>query len=105
MNKQTEIIENKIENVTTKEAKKKYIRNDTMIQKIKSTIENNITEDMKKYGYTIIVDSSIKEKTNQFTFSEKRVISNIKYSFGAIRIYAEDYYSGESLIMTECYIY
>ena len=82
----------------------KYVRNDTMIQKIKSVIENNVTEDMKKYGYTIVVDSSIKELTNQFTFTESRVISNIKYSFGTIRIYAEDYYSNGKLIMTECYI-
>ena len=34
-----------------------------MIQKIKVTIENNVTEDMKKYGYEIVVDSSIKELT------------------------------------------
>ena len=82
----------------------KYVRNDSMIQKIKATIENNVTEDMKKYGYEIVVDSSIKELTNQFTFTESRVISNIKYSFGTIRIYAEDYYSNGKLIMTECYI-
>lgn len=90
--------ENTVQNQT------KYVRNDTMIQKIKSVIENNVTEDMKKYGYTIVVDSSIKELTNQFTFTESRVISNIKYSFGTIRIYAEDYYSNGKLIMTECYI-
>ena len=103
----------KISNQTEKEQQKnentvqnqtKYVRNDTMIQKIKSVIENNVTEDMKKYGYTIVVDSSIKELTNQFTFTESRVISNIKYSFGTIRIYAEDYYSNGKLIMTECYI-
>ena len=75
-----------------------------MIQKIKVTIENNVTEDMKKYGYEIVVDSSIKELTNQFTFTESRVKNNIKYSFGTIRIYAEDYYSNGQLIMTECYI-
>ena len=90
--------ENTVQNQT------KYVRNDTMIQKIKSVIENNVTEDMKKYGYTIVVDSSIKQLTNQFTFTESRVISNIKYSFGTIRIYAEDYYSNGKLIMTECYI-
>ena len=82
----------------------KYVRNDSMIQKIKATIENNVTEDMKKYGYEIVVDSSIKELTNQFTFTESRVKNNIKYSFGTIRIYAEDYYSNGQLIMTECYI-
>lgn len=82
----------------------KYVRNDSMIQKIKATIKNNATEDMKKYGYKIVVDSSIKELTNQFTFTETRVKNNIKYSFGTIRIYAEDYYSNGQLIMTECYI-
>ena len=75
-----------------------------MIQKIKVTIENNVTEDMKKYGYEIVIDSSIKELTNQFTFTETRVKNNIRYSFGTIRIYAEDYYSNGQLIMTECYI-
>ena len=94
----------KTENTVTVQNQTKYVRNDTMIQKIKSVIENNVTEDMKKYGYTIVVDSSIKELTNQFTFTESRVISNIKYSFGTIRIYAEDYYSNGKLIMTECYI-
>lgn len=82
----------------------KYVRNDSMIQKIKTIIENNVTEDMKKYGYEIVVDSSIKELTNQFTFTETRVKNNIRYSFGTIRIYAEDYYSNGQLIMTECYI-
>ena len=83
----------------------KYIRNDMMIAKIKSIIESNVTEDMKTYGYTIIVDSSIKERTNQFTFTENRVKSAICNKFGTIRIYAEDYYSGGQLIMTECYIF
>ena len=105
---------NKVQNTETQkennkqqtESKKetKYVRNDSMIQKIKVTIENNVTEDMKKYGYEIVVDSSIKELTNQFTFTESRVKNNIKYSFGTIRIYAEDYYSNGQLIMTECYI-
>jgi hypothetical protein len=82
----------------------KYIRNDTMIEKIKQVIKNNETEDMRTYGYNIVVDSSIKERTNQFTFTENRVINSIKYSFGTIRIYVEDYYSNGNLIMTECYI-
>mgnify|MGYP005773143891 FL=1 len=105
---------NKVQNTETQkennkeqtESKKetKYVRNDGMIQKIKVTIENNVTEDMKKYGYEIVIDSSIKELTNQFTFTETRVKKNIRYSFGTIRIYAEDYYSNGQLIMTECYI-
>lgn len=91
-------------NTTTKETEPKYIKNNSMISKMKQTIEANETEDMKTYGYEIVVDSSIKELTNQFTFSEVRVLSRIKYSFGTIRIYAEDYYNNGQFIMTQCYI-
>lgn len=88
----------------TKTNETKYVRNDQMIQRIKQVIQSNETEDMKNYGYTIVVDSSIKSQTNQFTFTENRVKTNIRYSFGTIRIYAEDYYSNGQLIMTQCYI-
>lgn len=91
--------------VQTKEEGEKFIRNDTMINKIKNVIDNNKSDNMKTYGYTIQVDSSIKSKTNQFTFAESRVINLIKYSFGTIRIYAEDYYNNGQFIMTECYIF
>lgn len=83
----------------------KYIRNDTMINNIKRVINNNKSENMKTHGYTIQVDPSIKNKTNQFTYTESRVINLIKYSFGTIRVYAEDYYNNGQLIMTECYIF
>ena len=82
----------------------KYVRNDAMIERIRQVINNNATEDMKKYGYNIVVDSSIKNSVNQFTFTENRVKNMIRYSFGTIKIYAEDYYSNGQLIMTECYI-
>ena len=75
-----------------------------MIERIRQVINNNATEDMKKYGYNIVVDSSIKNSVNQFTFTENRVKNMIRYSFGTIKIYAEDYYSNGQLIMTECYI-
>jgi hypothetical protein len=75
-----------------------------MINKIQEVIKNNESEYMKTYGYTIVVDSSIKEQTNQFTFTETRVKGFITYKFGTIRIYAEDYYKNGQLIMTECYI-
>ena len=94
----------KDKNINTQTKKEEYKRNDIMILKIKQTIENNATEDMKKYGYEIVIDSSIKNLTNQFTFSETRVKNNIKYSFGIIKIYAEDYLVNGNLIMTECYI-
>lgn len=89
---------------TTNTNTEKYVRNDAMISKIKSVIQNNESDFMKQYGYNIIVDSSIKEQTNQFTYTENRVKSYITYKFGTIRIYAEDYYKNGNLIMTECYI-
>ena len=92
---------------TTEKAKdeEKYVRNDAMINKIREVIKNNESEYMKEYGYTIVVDSSIKEKTNQFTFTETRVKGYITYKFGTIKIYAEDYFKNVQLIMTECYIF
>lgn len=75
-----------------------------MINKIKQVILSNESNYMKQHGYEIVVDSSIKEKTNQFTYTENRVKSYLTYKFGTIRIYAEDYYVNSTLIMTECYI-
>lgn len=81
-----------------------YVKNDAMINQIKQVIESNVSENMMTYGYEIVVDSSIKEITNQFTYTENRVKSAISSKFGTIRIYAEDYYRNGQLIMTECYI-
>ena len=83
---------------------KEYKRNDTMINKIKQVIQANETDNMKNFGYNIVVDSSIKGQTNQFTFAESRVINSIKNKFGTIKIYAEDFYKNGQLVMTECYI-
>lgn len=90
---------------TTKDEGSKYVRNDVIINKIKQIIKSNETEDMKNFGYNIVVDSSIKNSTNQFTFAESRVISSIRLKFGTIKIYAEDYYKNGNLIMTQCYIF
>ena len=84
--------------------KEEYKRNNQMIEKMKNVIQKNETEDMKKYGYEIVVDSSIKEMTNQFTYTEDRVKQKITWKFGTIKIYAEDYYCNGQYIMTECYI-
>lgn len=83
----------------------KYVKNDAMINRIKQVIQSNESEYMKTYGYSVVVDSSIKQQANQFTFTENRVKSYIAYRFGTIKIYAEDYYKNGQLIMTECYIY
>lgn len=91
-------------NTNKTQDEEKYVRNDAMIEKIKNIINNNPSADMKEYGYSIIVDSSIKEKTNQFTFTENRVKAMMTNKFGTIRIYAEDYYYNGQLVMTECYI-
>lgn len=103
--KQETTEEKKQEDVETpKEIGEKYIQNDEMINKIKQVIENNVTEYMSMYGYEIVVDSSIKELTNQFTFTETRVKNALRFKLGTIRIYAEDYYKDGQYIMTECYI-
>ena len=78
--------------------------NKEKINRIKTIIKNNETEDMKTYGYEIVVDSSIPELTNEFTFTEKRVINKITWSCGIIKIYARDYYYNGSLVSTQCFI-
>lgn len=81
-----------------------YKTNDTMINTIRNVINSNQSEDMKLYGYNIVVDSSIVDVTSQFTYTERRVIDKIKYKFGTIRIYARDYYNNGQYICTQCYI-
>lgn len=81
-----------------------YKINNTMINTIKNIINSNQSEDMKLYGYNIVVDSSIVETTSQFTYTEQRVIDKIKYKFGIIIIYARDYYNNGQYICTQCYI-
>lgn len=81
-----------------------YKINNAMINTIKNIINSNQSEDMKLYGYNIVVDSSIVETTSQFTYTEQRVIDKIKYKFGTIIIYARDYYNNGQYICTQCYI-
>lgn len=81
-----------------------YKINQEMINRIKTIIKNNETEDMKTYSYEIVVDSSIPELTNEFTFTEKRVINKITWSCGIIKIYARDYYYNGNLVSTQCFI-
>lgn len=81
-----------------------YKINDTMINTIKNVINSNQSEDMKLYGYNIVIDSSIVEDTSQFTYTKQRVIDKIKYKFGTIKIYARDYYNNGKFICTQCYI-
>ena len=75
-----------------------------MIERIRRIIENNETADMKNYGYEIVPDSTIPELTNEFTFTEQRVINKITWKSGIIRIYARDYYFNGNYISTQCFI-
>lgn len=81
-----------------------YKTNDAMINTMKNVINSNQSEDMKLYGYNIVIDSSIVEDTSQFTYTKQRVIDKIKYKFGTIKIYARDYYNNGQFICTQCYI-
>lgn len=81
-----------------------YKINEKKIAEIRNIINTNPSEDMKLYGYEIVVDSSITEVTTQFTFTEKRVKDKIVWKFGTIRIYAQDYYRNGQYITTECYL-
>ena len=81
-----------------------YKTNNTMINTIRNVINSNQSEDMKLYGYNIVVDNSIVDVTSQFTYTEQRVVDKIKYKFGTIRIYARDYYNNGQYICTQCYI-
>lgn len=92
--------EDKQEDIITEE----YKINNQMINQLKETIKNNETEDMKNYGYEIVVDSSIVEITNQFTFTEYRVKNKLNLKYGTIRIYARDYYYNGTYITTQCFI-
>ena len=81
-----------------------YKTNDTMINTIRNVINSNQSEDMKLYGYNIVVDNSIVELTNQFTYTEQRLLNKIKYKYGTIRIYARDYYCNGQYVTTQCFI-
>lgn len=81
-----------------------YKINEKKIAEIRNIINSNPSEDMKLYGYEIVVDSSITEVTTQFTFTEKRVKDKIAWKFGTIRIYAQDFYRNGQYITTECYL-
>ena len=84
--------------------KEEYKVNNEMINTMKNYIMNNPSDTMQTYGFEVIVDSSITELTNQFTYTEQRLRDKIMHRFGKIRIYAMDYYYNGNLVMTECFI-
>lgn len=83
---------------------KSYVRNTTMENTMKEYIKNNPSENMKQYGFSIELDSSIVNDTNEFTYTEKRIDGKIKYKFGTIRIYAQDVLLDGVYQFTECFI-
>ena len=99
-----EIKEEVKEEHSTSVPKEEYKVNNEMINKMKDYILNNPSEDMKQYGFEVVVDSSIVELTNQFTYTEQRMRDQLIWRFGTIRIYALDYYCNGNLVMTECFI-
>lgn len=99
-----EIKEEVIQEHNTSVPKEEYKVNNEMINKMKDYILNNPSEDMKQYGFEVVVDSSIVELTNQFTYTEQRMRDQLTWRFGTIRIYALDYYCNGNLVMTECFI-
>ena len=78
--------------------------NYAIIERMKNIINSNQSANMQKFGYEIVVDSSIIGVASGFTFSEQRVINAVHLSFGPIKIYARDYYVGNELRWTECFI-
>lgn len=97
-------ITDKKEELKQEQVVEEYKINNQMINKLKETIKNNESEDMKNYGYEIVVDSSIVELTNQFTYTEFRVKNKLSLKYGTIRIYARDYYYNSNYITTQCFI-
>ena len=93
------------EKQTTNNNTESFKINNAIINKMKSIINNNPSANMQKFGYTIVVDSSIVNKTTGFTFTEARVKSAINNSFGTIKIYARDYYVGNELRWTESFVF
>ena len=81
-----------------------YVINNQMISTIKTFIENNPSDFMQTYGYSVVVDSSIKELTNPFTYTETRLKPLLNSKFGTIRIYAEDYYYDGKYVTTNAFV-
>ena len=78
--------------------------NNEMIEKIKNAINQNPSQSMLDYGYTVIVDSTIVEYTNHFTYTDKRIVDKLVRRYDEIKIYAQDYYIDGKYLWTECYI-
>lgn len=83
---------------------KSYVRNTTMKNTMKEYMENNPSEYMQQYGFTIEPDSKIVNETNQFSYTEYRMSAKIKHKFGTIKIYAQDFFLDGVYQFTECFL-
>ena len=83
---------------------KSYVRNTTMENTMKEYMENNPSEYMQQYGFTIEPDSKIVNETNQFSYTEYRMSAKIKQKFGTIKIYAQDVFLDGVYQFTECFL-
>ena len=83
---------------------KSYVRNTTMENTMKEYMENNPSEYMQQYGFTIEPDSKIVNETNQFSYTEYRMSAKIKHKFGTIKIYAQDGFLDGVYQFTECFL-
>lgn len=100
-----ETITSVIEEQQVVQNEERYVKNGNMIETMESAINSNSSESMNTYGYEIVVDSSITELTNQFTYTEYRLTSKLNNRFGTIKIYAQDYYRNGQYVNTQCFIY
>jgi len=103
-NKQEKENTQQVEANTPQIESKTYKYNKQITQEMINIIKNNPSSYMLQYGYEVIEDSSIVEITNQFTFTNQRVLNKINMKFGTIRVYARDYYVNGEYVWTECFI-
>lgn len=96
--------EETVQEEITEEITEEYRENTNLINTMKNYIINNPSADMKAYGFEVVVDSSIVELTNQFTYTEQRMRDQLKWRFGTIKIYARDYYYNGEFVITQCFI-
>ena len=83
---------------------KSYVRNTTIENTMKEYMENNPSEYMQQYGFTIEPDSKIVNETNQFSYTEYRMSAKIKHKFGTIKISAQDVFLDGVYQFTECFL-
>jgi len=99
------LVEQEIIEETQIEKTEEYRYNAEMTQRMIDMINNNPNENMLEYGYEIVVDSSAKENSNPFTYTDERLLIKIQRRCGTIHVYAEDYYLNGNYFGTDCYIF